>query len=279
MHQLSQIYVYPIKSLGGISLQKSQVTSRGLAFDRRWMLIDENNSFVSQREFHEMALLKVEFEYSGTEISGLLVSHKEKDIFDLEISIKQKFKAEKEVLVEVWGDQVQAYLVSEEADTWFSEVLNKPLRLVYMAEKHERFVEVEYAINREITSFSDGYPILIIGQSSLDDLNARLEQAVDFDRFRPNLVFDGGQPFEEDQWYEFWVGINQFYAVKACGRCVMTTIDQQTGLGGKEPLKTLSTYRKQGKKIMFGQNVLPAGTLGVVNIGDDIEVMTLKNEV
>jgi uncharacterized protein YcbX len=148
-----------------------------------------------------------------------------------------------------------------------------------MAEKHKRFVEVEYAIDQDITSFSDGYPILIIGQSSLDDLNAKLSQAVGFDRFRPNLVFEGHEPFEEDQWHEFWIGINQFYAVKACGRCVMTTIDQQTGMGNKEPLKTLSEYRKVGKKILFGQNVLPAGTLGTLAIGDDIEVMTLKNEV
>lgn len=278
MLQVSQLFVYPIKSLGGVSLTKSKVTARGLAYDRRWMLIDDQNRFVSQREFSEMALLKVEFEYTDSEISGLIVSHKHKDIFDLYIEIEEDFDAKSPIKTIIWDDEVEAFLVSEEADEWFSEVLQKPLRLVYMAENQERFVDSNYALNNDITSFSDGFPILLLGEESLKDLNQRLTQVVDFDRFRPNIVFSGGASFAEDQWHEFWVGINQFYAVKPCARCVMTTIDQQTGKGGKEPLSTLNTFRKFGKKILFGQNVLPAAIGGMIVVGDEIEIMTRKDE-
>jgi uncharacterized protein YcbX len=122
-------------------------------------------------------------------------------------------------------------------------------------------------------SFADGYPLLIIGQASLDGLNARLTEPLPMNRFRPNLVFTGGEPHEEDNWSDFRVGTISFRGVKPCGRCVMTTIDQQTAEKGGEPLKTLATYRKNGHKILFGQNLVALST-GKIRVGDRIELMS-----
>jgi hypothetical protein len=146
-----------------------------------------------------------------------------------------------------------------------------------MPEESQRKTDVQYALTgEEITSFSDGYPILIIGQSSLNDLNNRLENPVNINRFRPNFVFTHGEPFEEDNWHEFTVGNIRFFGVKPCARCIMTTINQETGeKKDKEPLLTLNKYRKAGNKILFGQNVL-ISQLGTVSVGDDVTVISRK---
>jgi uncharacterized protein YcbX len=125
-------------------------------------------------------------------------------------------------------------------------------------------------------SFADGYPVLVIGQSSLDDLNTRLSEPVSMIRFRPNLVFEGGLPYDEDQWYEFTVGNLTFYGVKPCARCILTTVDPEKGeIAGKEPIRTLSTYRKRNNKIFFGQNLMTNQT-GTIKIGDEISVLSRK---
>lgn len=266
--QLSELYIYPIKSLGGIRLDEANVTPRGLKYDRRWMLVDENNRFMTQREHHEMALLQV-----SIEAGCLKIHHKTKTLAPLFIQLEANpYNAQ---TVVIWDDEVTAVEVSKEADEWFSEALNFGCRLVYMPDDSKRLVDVNYAINQDITSFSDAYPFLIIGQSSLDDLNTRLDEPVLMNRFRPNLVFTGGQPYEEDTWNEFWVGTNQFFGVKPCARCVLTTIDQEIATQGKEPLRTLTSYRKQGSKVLFGQNLLTV-TLGTVRVGDTIEIMSRK---
>jgi uncharacterized protein YcbX len=158
-------------------------------------------------------------------------------------------------------------LVSEEASNWFSNKLNMKLRLAYMPQSTKRLVDTNYAKGGEVTGFSDGYPILIIGSASLEDLNARLAQPVGMDRFRPNIVFSGGEPFEEDLLHEININNVLMHGVKLCARCIMTTTNQQTAERTKEPLYTLSTYRKKDNKINFGQNVLAKG-LGYINVGD-----------
>ena len=273
MLKLSEIYVYPIKSLGGIRLDAANITSRGLENDRRFMLVDENGRFLSQREYPQLAIF-------NTQIEGdfLLITNK-KDGSTLKISLQYSLNHEitKSLNVQIWDDETLAIEVSDEASNWFTQALDIPTRIVYMHEESLRKTEPQYSLTgEEITSFSDGYPILIIGQSSLDDLNNRLENPVNINRFRPNFVFTDGEPFEEDAWHEFTVGDVRFFGVKPCARCIMTTIDQETGeKKGKEPLLTLNRYRKVGNKILFGQNVL-ISQLGTVSVGDDVTILSRK---
>jgi uncharacterized protein len=122
----------------------------------------------------------------------------------------------------------------------------------------------------KIVSFADAYPFLIIGQSSLDDLNSRMDVKLPMNRFRTNFVFTGGKPFDEDNWKDFMIGNVKFRAVKPCARCVITTTNQETAERSSEPLRTLSTFRKSGNKVLFGMNLV-ADTIGVVNVGDEIK--------
>lgn len=267
---LSQIFIYPIKSLGGIALPKAQVEDRGLQYDRRWMLVDEQGQFMTQRAFAGMALLQVAL---GAE--GLQVSHRShKNLAPLFIPFEPA--GLNPVQVTVWEDSCLALEVSAEANAWFSRALGRSCRLVYMPDTSRRPVDPDYATPGAITSFSDGFPILLIGQASLEDLNSRLSEPVGMERFRPNLVFTGGQAFEEDDWNYFCIGEHAFQGVKPCRRCVMTTIDQQTAEKGKEPLQTLSTYRQKGNKILFGQNVLPFTPGQTLCIGDPIKVKSRR---
>ena len=262
MLTVSELYIYPVKSLGGIALPAAALTDRGFEYDRRWMLVDKNNRFISQRELAVMAFLKVSLQEDG-----LLVRNTAKA--DHSYFIPFQPLTTEMITVSVWSDICQAQCVSAEADAWFSEQLGIVCRLVYMPDSTLREVDESYAHNREITSFSDGYPLLMIGQASLDDLNSRLSSPLPMDRFRPNIVFTGGLPFQEDDMTQFSIGDIQFFGVKPCARCTITTIDQQSAVKSKEPLKTLSTYRARNNKIYFGQNLLFQGT-GTIRTGDVI---------
>jgi uncharacterized protein len=262
MLRVSELYIYPVKSLGGINLPAASLTDRGFEYDRRWMLVDKNNRFLSQREVAAMAFLKVSLQEDG-----LLVQHTGKE--DCFFQIPFGLLSGETIMVSVWSDSCVAQCVSTAADAWFSEQLNMPCRLVYMPDSTLREVDEAYAHNKEVTSFSDGYPLLIIGQASLDDLNSRLSSPLLMDRFRPNIVFSGGVPFQEDDMIQFSIGDVQFFGVKPCARCVITTIDQQSAVKSKEPLKTLSTYRARNNNIYFGQNLLYQGA-GTIRVGEEI---------
>ena len=264
MLTVSELYIYPIKSLGGISLSAASLTDRGFEYDRRWMLVDENNRFLSQREVPLMACLHVEL------LNGcLMVINKHKS--DVSCSIPLQPLATGTTMVTVWDDECLAQWVSTEADAWFSEQLGISCRLVYMPDSSHRQVDMRYAHDNEITSLSDGYPLLMIGQASLDDLNSRLASPLPMNRFRPNIVFTGGLPFQEDDMKQFSIGDVRLLGVKPCARCVMTTIDQQTAVKAKEPLRTLSTYRMKDNKIYFGQNLLYHGS-GTIRVGDVVTI-------
>lgn len=267
MLQLSEIWIYPVKSLAGIRLEQSVVTSRGLEYDRRWMLVDEENIFLSQRTHPQLALFRLKIDEDM-----LHISHADLSNGSVSFSLSQKYNA---ILsdVMVWEDCVAAAEVSSDISAWFSGILGFNVRLVYMPEESLRKVDPDYAVNpTDITSFSDGFPYLIIGQSSLDDLNSRLKKPVSIKRFRPNLVFSGGTAYEEETWREFTIGSVSFYGVKPCSRCVMTTVNPELGVfAGKEPLRTLSKYKKVGEKVIFGQNVIAqqqgfVTTAAVINI-------------
>jgi uncharacterized protein YcbX len=262
MKTVTQLYIYPIKSLGGIELGQAKVTVRGLEHDRRWMLVDESGTFLTQRTFPKMSLLRTALADDRLEV---YVRGNDADRIRLRLHPEQG----EECKVRVWDDTCDALRVSDEADAWFSEKLERQVCLVYMPDTSLRPVDPRYAVGESITSFSDGYPILMIGQASLDDLNARLDVPVDMDRFRPNIVFSGGAPYEEDDVRRFRIGDVLFHGVKPCARCVMTTIDQDSGNAGREPLATLSRYRTVDQKVMFGQNVI--GGPGLIRVGMPVE--------
>lgn len=246
---LTEIWIYPIKSLGGIRLKTAKVLEKGLAFDRRWMLVDEGGKFLTQRNFAELALFKLSINNDQ-----LIIVHSTKDSVH-SISLKPALSSEYEEVI-IWDDSVKAFEVNKETSAWFSDLLNIKCKLVYFPEENTRAVDTLFAPNKENVSLADGYPCLIIGEASLNDLNNRLEVAVPMNRFRPNFVFSGGAAFEEDTWKNFTIGNNKFLGVKPCARCVVTTINQETIEKGAEPLRTLATYRKRENKIYFGQNVL-----------------------
>ncbi|PJJ79114.1 MOSC domain-containing protein [Mucilaginibacter auburnensis] len=267
MLTISQLYIYPIKSLAGIKLDTVEVTDRGFKHDRRWMLVDENNRFLSQREIAVMALIK-----SRITDHYLEVTYKDSSIKIPLTPVKQEF-----ITVLVWDDTCNAQLVDDDIDKWFSGVLGLNCRLVYMPDESLRNTDPQYTPEGYITSFADAYPFLMIGQASLNDLNSRLTQPIPMNRFRPNIVFKCAEPYQEDLINEFTINNIRFNGVKLCARCNIPTIDQDTAIAAKEPSKTMAGYRLKNKKIYFGQNLIHTGS-GVISVGDELKVLSTHNE-
>ena len=254
------LFIYPVKSLKGIGLEVSEVGNKGLKWDRRWMLVDQNNRFLSQREFPVLAKLK-----TGISDKYLTIESFENQEF-LKISLDD-FPIEK-TKVKVWDDELEALVYAKDVNQWFTERLGIEVRLVFQPEESIRPIDEKYAVTGdEETSMSDGYPILIIGEKSLEFLNSKCPENIVMERFRPNIVFEGGEAHIEDTFGAFQIGDVKLHGVKPCARCVMTTINPNTLEKTKEPLATLSTYRKSGNKILFGQNVV-IHKAGVIRVGD-----------
>lgn len=272
---LSEINVYPIKSLGGISLDEAAVEKEGLEFDRRMMLVDADGKFISQREFPQMATLKTALEKDGITVEA---KTGEKIFVPFAGELGEKTR------VSVWASKsIKAESFDEKINQFFSDILSVNCRLVRMTDETKRIVSPFYAVRKykDTVSFADGYPVLLIGESSLADLNSRLENPVPMNRFRPNLVIKNAEAFAEDGWKKIQIGETVFHIVKPCARCVMTAINQETGKSeGKEPLKTLAAYRlvKRGgeSKINFGQNLIPENGGAKIKIGDQVEILEIK---
>jgi uncharacterized protein YcbX len=268
---LSGLFIYPIKSLGGISLPAAELTPLGLQHDRRWLIVDERNRFLTQREHAEMALLAVEPAYNG-----FLLRHRQRPEL-LPLYIPFEATPERTLFVTIWDDMVFAWRGTPEADAWLSEALGQACKLVYMSDMVRRDVEPdkpELNPAGTLVSFADGYPYLLASEESLNKLNDQLAEPVPMNRFRPNLVVRGLEVADaEMQWTDFHIGNHAFRSVRGCGRCVVTTIDQATAQKNlaAEPLRTLATYRKQGSKVLFGQNVTGPAS-GLVRVGDTVVV-------
>jgi uncharacterized protein YcbX len=246
---VSSLHIYPVKSLKGIYVSKVGVSFRGLDQDRRWMVVDDQGIALTQREFPFMSQLETELSADVLRLSLSNEANLSVNICDLDDTLRK---------VQVWDDTVDALYAPENVSRWLSQVLKTPCHLVFMPDESVRRVDQDYALNpSDQVSFADGFPILLISQSSLDELNSRLVNPVSMNRFRPNIVVEGCEPFAEDSWKEIEINGVRYALVKPCARCVMTTINQETGEGGKEPLKTLANFRKVGQKVLFGQNVIP----------------------
>lgn len=262
--RLTEITVYPVKSAGGIAVQEREVEARGLVGDRRWMVVGPDGGFLTQRDWPRMALISTALEPNTLRL----------DAPGCESLRVPRLPGGEPLTVQVWRSVCAAVSAGAEADEWLSAFLEMPCRLVYMPDETRRTVSPEFAAGEGIVSFADGFPLLLIGESSLDDLNSRLAQPVPMNRFRPNLVVSGPAPYAEDDWAQVRVGEVLFHVVKPCDRCAMTTVEQATGeKHGPEPLQTLAGYRRVGSgKVLFGQNLIPAAP-GVVRVGDSVEVV------
>ena len=262
MLTVASLHIYPIKSLGGYSVNEARITDRGFEHDRRWMLVDTSGRFITQREVPTMACLHCSPIADGFRV----VDVRDGDHIDLPLMLTGGPMSRGRV----FDDEVDVIHSSTTVSAWFAEKLDLTCSLVFMPDNTRRSVDPRYATG--ITSLSDGFPYLILSQASLDDLNGRMTKAIPMDRFRPNIVVNGGSAFQEDGWKEIGIGSSRFALVKPCGRCVIPTTNQLTGGRSKEPTRTLATYRRRAGtesevKVDFGMNAM-AMNGAEVRVGD-----------
>ena len=246
--RLSQLYIYPVKSMAGIPLETAELDAMGLKHDRRWMLVDRDGRFMTQRTHPHMVLMRPAI------LADRLVLTNNKGESHEVPGIEH---AEEQIPVQVWRDQVRAHRLSSATDAWLSREIGEPCQLVYIADDEIRQCDLAYAKEGDRTGFSDGFPLLLISEGSLEELNSKLEDPVSIIRFRPNLVVSGCEAHAEDNWHEIRIGDISFRLVKPCSRCPIPTVNPQTGKKeGPEPLKTLMSYRRRDNKVWFGQNLV-----------------------
>ena len=247
MIKIEKLFIYPVKSLAGFAVKSAKLTAFGLENDRRYVIIDENNQFLSQRTLPIMATIKTSFAKNQ-----LVLSHNDSSI---KVPATCEYGSTKKV--KIWQDFVYAKHMSLLVDKWLSAILKQKCHLLYMTEDARRQVDKDYAPKNQFVSFADGFPLLLTSLASHEELNKRLGQAVSIKRFRPNIVISGVKPFAEDDLGEFKIKDLTFKAVKQCSRCIMPSINQKTGEKDKpEILAELNKFRKINNKIMFGQNVI-----------------------
>lgn len=287
--EISEINIYPIKSLKGIALSEAVVEKRGLRFDRRWMLTDSDGIFFTQREVPKMATVRVAVNGNGLNVSA--------DGFETIAIPGEPDKGHRQNVI-VWRSQVDGLVYNGAVSEWFSDVLKRKCQLVVMPETSKRHVSADFDTGDDIVSFADGYPLLLIGEGSLGELNRRIDERYEeageppavplpMNRFRPNVVVKGSEPFAEDKWAKIRIGETIFRVTKPCARCQIPTIDQDRGeFDGKEPSRTFATFRMAKQvhpdkfesfgltpnSVLFGENLVPENPGGSINVRDEVEV-------
>ncbi len=262
--RLSSLIYYPIKACRGFEVESANLERMGLARDRRMMVVTPEGGFLTQRQLPRLALVT-------PTLGDGFVTLSAPNFDSIQVAIRTSGTT---VSVGIWKSKdVQAVDQGEAAAQWFSDWLGTPVRLVHFADGYIRKVNPKCAVNPDDhTGFADGYPILLISEESLADLNARLETPLPMNRFRPNVVVEGGEPFAEDTWKRICIGAVELAVVKPCARCLVTTIDKETLAKSKEPLKTLAVYRKRDGGVMFGQNLIPLNE-GRLELGMSLQVI------
>lgn len=261
---LSGLIYYPIKGCRGFEVPAWQLERMGLARDRRMMVVTPDGHFLTQRELPRLALVT-------PQLDGDRLSLHAPGCDPLQLALRTTGEP---FPVDIWKSRaVHSIDQGPEAAAWFSLWLGRPVRLVHFADGYLRRVSPDYAIQPDDhTGFADGFPLLIASEGSLADLNSRLQEPLPMNRFRPNLVIQGCAPFDEDRWKRIRIGGIEIAVVKGCARCVVTTIDKETLQQSKEPLKTLETFRKGARGVMFGQNAIPLGS-GLLETGMPVEIL------
>lgn len=265
--QLSALYRYPLKSAGYESLSSSRVEALGLAGDRRWMLVEEGSGrFLTQRLLPQMGRIEARYNDAG----GLILSAP--GCASIEVALPEPDAELRGVTV--WSDSLRVPDAGDAAAAWLSAFIGRACRLVQVPENRARQVDTGYAEPGDKVAFADGFPLLLIGQGSLDDLSARVGRPLEMLRFRPNLVIQGAEPYAEDRWKRIRIGELEFRVAKGCSRCILTTLDPYSGerSADREPLATLKTYREREGQVYFGQNLLPRG-VGELRVGMAVEVL------
>lgn len=263
--RVTALNVYPVKSCAGTSLQAADLDHRGIVHDREFMVLDAmTRRFLSQREQPRLALVKPVRTAATLTLNAPTLEQLTIEPGD----VHDRFKAV------IWEDQVEVADQGDHVADWLGTYLGIRVRLVRMPDDVVRLVDRDYATSeRDQVAFSDGFPVLLISEESLADLNTRLKQPLPMNRFRPNIVISAaGEPYAEDGWVEIRIGDLSFSVVKACARCITTTTDQSTAERGAEPLATLATYRRVPRGVLFGQNLIHASR-GHIAVGDHVEVL------
>lgn len=269
MTALASIHIYPLKSGAPLALDQAVVEKRGLARDRRWMLVDANGKFVTGRQQPRLTLITALPDGSALRLTAPGMSA---------LTLSPPPADGPRIDTAVWGAAVQPLLASEEAHAWVSAFFGAPYRVVHMDDACTRRVKAKYdgkyGEDDDVVSFADAFPLLLISQSALDQLNTKLATPVPMLRFRPNLVVGGTAPHAEDGWKRIRIGTIELEVVKACVRCVFTTVEFERGAfdPSGEPLRTLLKYRRGDDGVTFGQNVIPRGH-GILRRGDAVEVL------
>jgi len=266
MH-VSALHLYPVKSLRGIAVESMLLDSLGPVGDRRFMIVDADGRFLTQRTEPRLALIETELTASALVLRNPAHGSAAVGLHDEGAPI----------LATVWRDQVTATDCGVEIATWLSDFLRQPCRLVRVGRDYQRPVKPSQAQPGDVVSFADAYPLLVISEGSLNDLNDRLQEAgeepVPMNRFRPNLVIRDCPPFAEDGWPRIRIGDVTLRSAGPCARCIVTTTDQTTGERHREPLRTLATYRRdpaEPSKINFGQNLIHETKSGTLRVGDEV---------
>jgi uncharacterized protein YcbX len=260
---LAALNLYPVKSAAGIALAAARVDERGLAGDRRWMVVDSNRRFLTQRTHARLAMVSVGFAADGLTLAAPGMPA---------LVLRPPGKSAAAVRVQVWDDLCEAQPAGGGAAEWISGFLGETCEIVHMPDETRRMVVAEGSVPASEVSFADAFPFLLLSEGSLEDLNRRLERPVPMNRFRPNLVVRGCAPYAEDGWRRIRIGAIEFYVVQPCIRCTTTTVDQATGERGREPLATLAAYRRDDNAVLFGQNLVHAGT-GELRLGEGVTVL------
>jgi len=260
MPQISELSIYPLKSAKGVNVDNLDISPRGPAFDRNWMVVNTKNRFVTQRQQPSMCLIE-------TKLIGEQLIINAPNMPTLKVRHEQEKRC-----VQVWGDQVNAYDCGGDASAWLSEFLGIDCRLVNMPADYHRLVDTDYANKQETVSFADGFPSLIISQASLNDFNEKLKTSISMAHFRPNIVIDGCPAFAEDHWKVIKVNDITFSLVKPCSRCIIPSIDPVTGKKNMDIIHALNTHRRRDNATYFGQNALHDQT-GVISVGDHVEIV------
>lgn len=271
---VTALFVYPLKSAAGIPVTSLALDMHGARGDRRWMVVDDTGYMLSQREAHGLALVTPKF--LGEDRDGGVALHAAgRAPLLLDAARTSPVRT-----VRLWKDIARAHDAGSEAAAWMSDLLGRGCRVVRIADDSHRPLAQKNAgvltSDDRTVAFPDAAPLLLLGAGSIRALNDRLlergEDPVGVERFRPNVLFDGADAHAEDGWTLVQAGTATVAVGSPCARCVMTTIDQFTAMQGVEPLRTLSSYRRQREGVMFGMNCTNAAP-GAIELGDEIRVL------
>jgi hypothetical protein len=263
---VSGLNYYPIKSCRGVSITTADIGVMGIRYDRQWMVVNENGIFVAQRGDKQLGAVGVR---SMCLIEPAITTHQLVVIAPgmLPISLPLAGNSGPERSVRIWDSISTGIDQGDEAARWFTEYLSREVpgnyRLVRMPDEGTRTTER----GNDKVAFADAYPFLLTSEATLDGLNGRMQEALPMNRFRPNIVVTGCDALAEDTFSEFRIRDIGFTGIKRCGRCPITTIDQHTGIAGKEPLTTLATFNRQGSNVYFGMYLTHSGS-GMITLGD-----------